>query len=235
MELIPVIDLKGGAVVHARGGARGDYAPIATPLAQGSAPADVLTGLARAVPFRSVYVADLDAIERRGSHAAALADLAAGFPLFRFWVDPGLDAADALAWLGAEQHVLVLGSESQRAAAALRDVRGHDRCVLSLDFRGDTFIGPHDILEDASLWPARVIVMTLARVGGGGGPDVQRLAEVVARAEGRAVYAAGGVRDARDLRTLAEIGVAGALVATALHSGAITARSLEVDGPSLAE
>src|SRR5262249_11955949 len=86
-------------------------------------------------------------------------------------------------------------------------------------FRGDTFQGPRGILDDPSAWPARVITMTLARVGSGAGPDVERLAEVRRRAEGRRVYAAGGVRDAADLAALAHAGIAGALVATALHDG----------------
>ena len=46
-----------------------------------------------------------------------------------------------------------------------------DGFVLSLDFRGETFLGPQGLLDDAALWPHRVIVMTLARVGGGEGPD----------------------------------------------------------------
>ena len=41
------------------------------------------------------------------------------------------------------------------------------------------------------------------------------------------VDAAGGVRDARDLAQLERIGVAGALVATALHDGALKGADLD--------
>jgi uncharacterized protein related to proFAR isomerase len=41
-------------------------------------------------------------------------------------------------------------------------------------------------------------------------------------AEGRAVYAAGGVRNARDLAAIAALDAQGAVIATALHSGAVT-------------
>ena len=37
IEVIPVIDLKGGAVVRARHGSRHSYVPIVTPLARTSA------------------------------------------------------------------------------------------------------------------------------------------------------------------------------------------------------
>jgi uncharacterized protein related to proFAR isomerase len=44
IEVIPVIDLKCGAVVCARHGSRHSYAPITTPLARTSAPLDIVGG-----------------------------------------------------------------------------------------------------------------------------------------------------------------------------------------------
>ena len=96
------------------------------------------------------------------------------------------------------------------------------RVVLSLDFRGAQFVGPAELLDDTSAWPHRLIVMTLARVGSGAGPDTARIAEIRARAAARSIYAAGGVRDASDLAALQQLGVAGALVATSLHDGRLS-------------
>ena len=92
MEVIPVIDLKGGEVVHARRGERAAYRPIATPLAPDSRAETVLAGLLSLYPFRAVYVADLDAIAGETGHEALLADLAARFPAVSFWVDNGIAA-----------------------------------------------------------------------------------------------------------------------------------------------
>ncbi len=62
--------------------------------------------------------------------------------------------------------------------------------------------------------------MTLARIGAGEGPDWARLALIRDQAgPEREVYAAGGVRDAADLERLAAEGIAGVLVASALHGG----------------
>ena len=98
------------------------------------------------------------------------------------------------------------------------------RVALSLDFRGGTFAGPEDLHDRPALWPRRVIVMTLDRVGSGRGPDFRRLATIkVAAADARSIYAAGGVRDADDLARLAAMGIAGALVASCLHDGRVTA------------
>ena len=83
------------------------------------------------------------------------------------------------------------------------------------------------MLADSSLWPSRVVVMTLDRVGANAGPDIERLKDIVSRAQGRRIYAAGGVRDRADLDAIRKIGVAGVLVASALHSGKISAGDLK--------
>ncbi len=222
-----MLDLKSGEAVHARMGRRDEYRPIRTPLCEGSAPLDVVDGLLRLAAFRRVYVADLDAIERRGDHSAALRALAAVRPGVELWVDCGTRSLRAArSWLDVNAGALVLGSESVDGASVVRDLRDDPRAVLSLDFRGDAFAGPAALLDDADAWPGRVVVMTLARVGAAQGPDLGRVAEIVARAGTRRVYAAGGVRDAADLRALRDAGAAGALVATALHGGAITGQDI---------
>ena len=74
------------------------------------------------------------------------------------------------------------------------------------------------------LWPARVIAMTLERVGLRDGPDFATLAAIKARAGERELFAAGGVRGAEDLAALARTGVAGALMASALHDERLAPR-----------
>ncbi len=228
MEIIPVLDLKDGVVVRARMGQRHLYAPLATPLAATSDPLDVARGLLALHPFATLYVADLDAIEGSGDNAAALRRIKCACPAVSLWVDNGIaEAAAAACWLDAGIGSLVLGSETQTDAALVRDLAGDDRVILSLDFRGAEFQGAPAILDDPSAWPARVIAMTLARVGSGAGPDLERLAAVRRIASGRRIYAAGGVRDAADLAALARAGIAGALVATALHDGRLGRAEIE--------
>ena len=64
-------------------------------------------------------------------------------------------------------------------------------------------------------------MLDLARVGSDAGPDVALVRELCAGFPELELLAGGGVRDVADLRALAEAGAAGALVATALHGGAI--------------
>src|SRR4051794_12930086 len=121
MEIIPVIDLKDGVVVRARMGRRDQYRPIETPLSPTSDPGAVVDGLLSLYAFRTVYIADLDAIDGREDHCTVVAQLRERHPQLALWVDNGTaDACAAAAWLDRELGCLVLGSESQRNLAVVR-------------------------------------------------------------------------------------------------------------------
>ena len=223
MRIIPVLDLKGGEVVRAEKGRRDLYKPIRTPLSASADVVAVAEGLRTLHPFQTFYIADLDAIEGREPNHASLARLGAMAKPPELWVDAGIGEEAALAAALAQPSLRpVLGSESQRDDRLLRRFHGNPGFILSLDFFADGFRGPASFLEEPELWPGRVIVMTLARVGAAAGPDFARLEEIRAKAGNRAVIAAGGVRDLADIRALSALGIAAALVATSLHDGTLT-------------
>jgi phosphoribosylformimino-5-aminoimidazole carboxamide ribotide isomerase len=223
MDIIPVIDVRGATVVHARMGRRDEYRPISTRLSATSDPLDVARGLLGVHPFTTLYVADLDAIEGRSDNDPVLARLRAAFPRVTLWVDNGIARrADAEQWLARGLGHLVLGSETQTDAALVRGLAQDARVVLSLDFRGASLQGPQELLADTGAWPGKAIAMTLARVGSGAGPDMDVLAAVRNAGSRSAIYAAGGVRGAADLAALARAGIAGALVASCLHDGRLS-------------
>lgn len=225
-SVIPVIDLRHGQVVRARAGERHSYAPIETPLAKGSAPADIARGLLDAIPAGTLYVADLDAIvDGAPPDRRALEAIARACPGVRLWADAGFaDAGTVAAFLATGLGRPVIGSESQADEALLVELGA--RAVLSLDSRGATRLGPPALHADGRLWPPEVIVMTLARIGGGSGPDLAALEAAARLAPDRRIYAAGGVRGPEDLSALRRAGVAGALVASAIHDGHLRAEHL---------
>jgi phosphoribosylformimino-5-aminoimidazole carboxamide ribotide isomerase len=144
------------------------------------------------------------------------------------WIDAGFsDVADCAFWLplGA---TLVIGSESLLAVDDWRNIHGAfgESVVLSLDYGTDGSRGPEPLFSDPALWPLRLIAMDLTRVGTDTGPNVERLKTLIGEASGRAVYAAGGVRNARDLEAIAALNAQGAVIATALHSQAITQKEI---------
>jgi phosphoribosylformimino-5-aminoimidazole carboxamide ribotide isomerase len=228
LRAIPVIDLMAGQVVRARMGDRASYRPLESPLSPTSDPVDVVRGLLAIFPFPTLYVADLDAIQSSGDNCQILRRIHTEFPSLQMWIDNGAaDASSVHHLMKAAFGTPVIGSESQRDSELIAQHRGSTRIVLSLDFRGDSFQGPQEILAKPALWPQRVVVMTLARVGSGAGPDLARLSAIRSIAEGREIYAAGGVRNAADLRVLKETGVSGALISTALHERQILPSDIE--------
>ncbi|HSD92251.1 MAG TPA: HisA/HisF-related TIM barrel protein [Methyloceanibacter sp.] len=221
--IIPALDLKDGLVVHAKGGSRADYAPAESPFGAADDPVAIARGLLAATGSPVLYIADLDAISGTGNHFELVRGLADALQGTALWIDAGFsDVADCAFWLplGA---TLVIGSESVASVEDWQIIRdAFAGVVLSLDFDAGGRRGPDALFDDPALWPERIIVMSLAKVGAGEGPDLERIKTVIGTADEHAVYAAGGVRDAQDLTALAALGARGVLVGTSLHSGAVT-------------
>lgn len=225
MQLIPVIDILGNRVVHARRGQRDRYRPIESRLCHGSDPDTVVRALLNLYPFPVVYIADLDAIEAQEGNDDCIRQLTGDFPDIEFWLDRG-DVA------GPADHPSNVTSVAATETGLTRDrllelCRRNPATVLSLDFKGNHLVGDTTLLEYAKDWPRRCIVMNLERVGAGHGPDLKRLETLSTLAPDKSFYAAGGVRDETDLDSLASAGAAGALLASALHDGSITTETLQ--------
>jgi len=228
VQIVPVIDIREGVAVRAVAGERAFYQPVATPISASADPVDLARGYRAVFPFATLYVADLDGIEGRGGDRAQHRRIADAWDSGEVWLDAGSLVAPSY----HPRLRAVIGSETLLAAGVCRAPPFGPpidaSAILSLDFRGSAFLGPPELLADPSAWPGTVIVMTLASVGRGAGPDLKRVASIAALAGAqRRVFAAGGVRDMDDARALAAAGASGVLVATALHEGKIKTGDLE--------
>lgn len=228
LNLIPVVDLLQGQVVRAVRGDRKAYRPIVSALCASSDPVTVARILCEHCAARQLYVADLDALQGGAVQIAVLAELLQALPDIELWLDVGLaDAAGGQALRAqlapyAARIVLVFGSESLRSRAALERCfdteRTTDRgAALSLDRRDGQRLDVAGCWDAVDLWPQRLIVMTLERVGSGAGPDLDTLQEVRRLAQGATVIGAGGIRHAQDLASASAAGADAWLVASALH------------------
>ena len=227
MLVIPVLDLMSGQVVHARRGDRSNYRPLESKLTSSSEPIAVVAALLGLAPFETIYVADLDAILRRGHHRDVLDGIQAEFPALDLWLDAGFaEAGDLPRWSHARR-TPVIGSESIASIEAFAAMRAAaPAAILSLDTRGDRQLGPAALFDTPRLWPERVIVMTLDRVGSGGGPSLDGVRQTLDRAPGKRFIAAGGVRDTNDLERLEALGAHAVLLATAIHDGTLDRTAL---------
>jgi phosphoribosylformimino-5-aminoimidazole carboxamide ribotide isomerase len=229
VKLVPVIDLAGGAVVRAVRGERERYRPIESRLCGSHDPVVVAARLAQYTASDTLYVADLDAIRGGSLQATSLERIAAAVPGCTVWLDAGFTrvaAAEALRLHG--RFVPVFGSESLQDTAELSALAGRTDVLLSLDQRGGAPLDPAGCWSHAEWWPARVIVMTLDRVGAGAGPDLATFARVSAMAGARELIGAGGIRNEADLQSAQRAGAAAWLVASALHDLTVAARAAAV-------
>ena len=230
MDIIPVIDVLGGVAVAAKRGDRANYKPLSTPLASGSDPVDIAKGYLELFPFKTLYVADLDAISGGKGNGHVIERLSSALPQLHLWVDSGVSSLEAAKDLFAQPQIsIVVGSESVRKlkeCEALFRLASH-HAVLSLDLDNEGFIGPHELLTSPQIWPLCVIAMSLANVGCGGGAHLDYIKDVCTMAgPNRRVYAAGGVRDLKDIEAVHQAGARGALISTALHGVKIKAGDL---------
>ncbi len=238
MRIVGVIDVQGGRAVHARGGDRSRYAPVqhVAGVEVDGDPAALARVYVDTLGVRELYVADLDAI-RRGVAAldpGVVSSIAAlGVPV---WLDAGLSSPnDAAGVLAAGASTVIVGLETMTTFDALREICatvGGQRVAFSLDLRGGRPIALPNVTDHrssaadvasraADAGVATIIVLDLARVGSGAGVDIDLMTEVRRSAPGVSLFAGGGVRSAADIDALSAAGCDGALVATALLTGAI--------------
>ena len=230
MNVIPVIDLLHGRVVHAKLGDREHYLPIQSGLCAGSDPIAMVEALLQLYPFTRLYIADLDAIQALGGHHLVVADISARYPQLEIWLDAGFTSSEAIqSWQGGRIRP-VLGTESLSDLSHYQQLAQccHQRHVLSLDFKAKQYQGPRALIDSCEHWPPDVICMTLSQVGSQAGPDIAQLATLKALSNTHAIYAAGGIRNIEDLQQLTQNGIHGALIASALHTGSIGHAELSV-------
>ncbi|MDD1621711.1 MAG: histidine biosynthesis protein, partial [Methylococcaceae bacterium] len=156
-----------------------------------------------------------------GDHGGLIARLLEQYPHIQFWIDNGCQFSGHKT-SPLYNYRTVIGTESQRSLPA----RLNEGFILSLDFKQQQPVGDPAWFTDSALWPKNVIVMTLARVGSNSGPDFQKLTELSATHSDNNFIAAGGIRNYDDLIRLKEMGIEAALLATALHGGALSGKEI---------
>ena len=231
MELYPSIDLRGGQVVRLRQGVFADetiYGADALAVACSYAEAGA--------PW--VHVVDLDAARGKGDNRSVIAAIVGAIAvpvqvgggirdgsLLSEGVARIVVGSSALA-PGGEELVGAMGEQWPGKVAVGLDHR--DRQVMVRGWEAGSGI---DLLEAAARLAlpgvASFVATDIGRDGMLSGPDLSGYIELMATTS-VPVVASGGVSSLLDLRALAAIGVAGAIVGKALYEGLFTvAEALE--------
>ncbi|MCX8153081.1 MAG: HisA/HisF-related TIM barrel protein [Candidatus Bathyarchaeota archaeon] len=235
MKVIPVIDILNGRVVHAVRGRREEYQPLKSQLCSSTDPLDVAE-VFRRLGFIELYVADLDAILSAKTNLFTLRSIADKTGL-NLMVDAGVDNLEKAARL-LENNVskIIFGTEtlpSISLVAKAVTLFGKEKVIVSLDLMRNKLLSHVAALTEPltllcnlqDVGVSQVIILDLARVGSGEGVNMGFVKEAIRTFHGE-VFVGGGVRGIPDLLKLKNAGVAGVLIATALHSGKISVKEL---------
>lgn len=238
MRIIPVMDLLGGVVVHAKRGMRDKYQPVESVLTRTTKPVDVARAFYREFRFKELYIADLDAIMRKDFATNNITRISEETPM-ELMVDAGinsLEEAQRLRDAGASKIIVATETlEDLDSLSVIVDELGSNCVISSLDMRDRKILSksmeltkktPAEIakmLEDRGV--SQLIVLELTRVGSESGVD-KSLTESIVNSVQIPVVTGGGIRNVSDLMELKEIGINGVLLATSLHNGSITPSDL---------
>ncbi|MEM2933416.1 MAG: HisA/HisF-related TIM barrel protein [Halobacteria archaeon] len=221
-RVILALDLMNGIAVHAIRGERHLYRPLKSQICDSSNPREIIAMLNP----REVYIADLDRITRTGDNLEVIKEISKQCSAM---VDVGIRSYGELIEAKKLTLKLVLGTET--ANLKLIKAAAEYEVAVSIDIKKNKLLSldpdlPSSPVEAAKIISemgiAELIVLNLDRVGTASGIDLTLLKQIIAQVRGKSrIIAGGGVRNEADLKNLEKIGVNGAIVATAIHSGSI--------------
>ncbi|MGI9077023.1 MAG: HisA/HisF-related TIM barrel protein [Gemmatimonadaceae bacterium] len=229
MIVIPALDLREGACVQLESGEY-DHELIRIPN-----PAGVAKGWAQ-LGFNLIHLEDLDAASDNGSNEALVREIIrdANVPV---QVGGGVrDAVTIERLLADGARSVVVGARALEnpdwlayVAASWRgrlivaaDVR--NRNVLSRGWRRTLTRHVADVIEELNDLPLASVMVTAVHWDGQVAETDLRLMEDAAEASDHPVLASGRVSTMVELRSLADAGIAGAVVRKALYTGTMNAR-----------
>lgn len=229
-----MLDLSGGRAVHARAGNRAAYQSVVSRLLPGGDgdPVALAAAYRHVVGARRGYVALLDAIAGAAPDLALLRRLSSpdgfGAPLL---VDAGVRTVAEAQAIQDSGNGVVVGLETLGDLGLLSRLADTGPTMFSLDLRAGAPLVPAALARDPRARDATslaraaaeagitgIIVLDLARVGMGMGPDLELLTALRGAVREVELLAGGGIGPA-DLPGLAGAGVDAVLLATALHEG----------------
>lgn len=238
-KILPVIDIRGGKVVHGVAGKRAAYRPVVSRLAASADPSRVAKALCERVGVTDLYIADLDAIAGSDPDWDSYQEI--GQFVDSLWIDAGVGSAvmaDSILTHGGPGCRCIIALETLPKLRTLECIAAQvgfadsRRLVFSLDLRDSVPVtrdpaiarmSCEEIVGFAvSLGINSIIVLDVAEVGRSQGGATRELCQTLrTRHPEIQIVSGGGVRDLGDVARFADAGCDRVLVATALHNGRI--------------
>lgn len=215
MELIPVLDIKNGIAVSGKSGLRAEYTRLKTIFATSPDPVEIVKKL----PFKRLYVADLDGIMLGEPNHTILEELSR---LRKLMVDVGIRTIEDYHKISSLDAEIIIGSETLRDFKTLDAIYSERKNIIfSVDIKDGKVLSPflpsqpNDAIELLLDRIKRLLILDISSVG-----TLRLDFSLLEPLKGRDLefYYGGGIKK-EDIKNLKKIGIEGALVGTALHQG----------------
>jgi len=221
-QTVFVLDILNGIVLHASGGRRENYKPIhiTSKVCDSSDPLEIIKQLKP----EQTYVADLNRLQKTGTDNYRLIKELSKHTVLM--ADTGIVTIEDLEPCLAVSNTAVIGTETADLNTIINaSNRFPGRVNVSIDIKHGrvltttpTILKPLDIVTALNKREINnIIVVDLDRGGTNSGFNIELLEELCTQSE-HDILVGGGIRNMKDIETLDNIGVRGALIATAIHN-----------------
>jgi phosphoribosylformimino-5-aminoimidazole carboxamide ribotide isomerase len=223
------MDIFNRSVVLAKGGIRENYLPVSDSsiICNSSDPLDIVEFLRP----KEVYIADLNILQGKGSRETNTEIMREINLKAETMLDLGISSMAEVNKALSIVETAIIGTETGPFSVIKEAAFGSpERISVSIDLKHGRVLKkdpelPKNLFEIVKILntlPLKdIIFLDLDRVGTASGFDSILLQKMVKYSR-HSILLGGGVKDLEDLFTLEKLGIRGALVATAIHSGLVS-------------
>lgn len=240
MQIIPVIDILDGEVVHGIQGKRSEYKPIKSKIVSSSNPLDVARVFREVYDLKDLYVADLNSIMGTGQNFDIISKISKELKM-DIILDFGIRCEKDL-----DKEILddisgiIIATETLKSLEVIPRAikkKGIENVIVSIDIKNGELLKSINELENPEqavrmFWEMEVrkfILLDLGKVGSMSGPGetiiklIRNLGDLTPT-----IITGGGIRSIEDIKELERFNVSAVLIATALHQEKITKNDLKL-------
>lgn len=219
-----VIDILKGRVVHAIKGVRENYYPVKdSKICSSADPVEMVS----AVRPAEVYIADLDRLSNSGSNFEAIRKISG---IAGTMVNIGIREKEDIEKCMAIADTVILSTEaSSFEIMKYASLHHPGRTSITIDIKNGVVLTddkdlkkkPEELVKLLNELKIRdIVIIDLSKVGSSEGINREFL-RAVRKISNHDILFGGGIKGMDDIQILKEIGINGALVATAVHNGSI--------------
>ena len=223
-RIIFVLDILNGIVVHAVRGERAKYRPVENSrISDSSDPLDMIFKISPS----QVYIADLDHIQGFGDNFGVIEKISRETNTM---VDIGVKNMDGVRKCASIADTVIIGTETASLDIIEKaSIEFPGRINVSIDMKNGVVltkdrnmdVPPEELIGKLNEFDLKdIIILDLGKVGTSTGINTDLFKEMAGVSEHK-ILAGGGIKDLDDMIVLKELGIDGALVATAVHNGKI--------------